>query len=54
MENLEVKNNQTKNQFEGNLDGETALLKYSKEDDGTFNLFHTEVPEEFEGKGAGS
>ncbi len=54
MENLEVKNNQTKNQFEANLDGKTALIKYSKEDDGTLNLFHTEVPDEFEGKGVGS
>ncbi len=54
MKNLEVKNNQTKNQFETNLDGKTALIKYQKEADGTLNLFHTEVPDEFEGKGVGS
>lgn len=54
MENLKVKNNQTKNQFEANLDGKTALIKYRIEDDGTLNLFHTEVPDEFEGKGVGS
>ncbi len=54
MENLEVKNNQSKNQFEADLDGKTALIKYRKEADGTLNLFHTEVPEEFEGKGIGN
>ena len=54
MKSLEVKNNQTKNQFEANLDGKTALIKYQKETDGTLNLFHTEVPDEFEGKGIGS
>ena len=54
MKNLEVINNKTKNQFEANLDGKTALIKYRKEADGTLNLFHTEVPEEFEGKGVGS
>lgn len=31
-----------------------ALIKYSKEADGTLNLFHTEVPEEFKGRGVGS
>lgn len=53
MENIRVENNQTKNQFEANLDGKTALLKYKKEADGALNLFHTEVPEEFEGRGVG-
>jgi predicted GNAT family acetyltransferase len=54
MENLKVKNNQSKNQFEADLDGKTALIKYRKESDGALNLFHTKVPEEFEGKGVGS
>ena len=54
MENLEVKNNQSKNQFEATLDGKTALIRYRKEADGTLDLFHTEVPDEFEGKGVGS
>jgi len=54
MANLEVKNNQSKNQFEANLDDKTALIQYRKEADGTLNLFHTEVPEEFEGKGYGN
>ncbi len=54
MENLEVKNNKSKNQFEADLHGKTALIQYRKEADGTLNLFHTEVPDEFEGKGIGS
>ena len=54
MESLEVKNNESKNQFEADLDGKTALIQYRKETDGTLNLFHTEVPEEFEGKGYGN
>ena len=54
MENLKVKNNQSKNQFEADLDGKTALIKYRREADGTLNLFHTEVPAEFEGKGYGN
>lgn len=54
MENLQVKNNQSKNQFEANVGGKTALIRYRKEADDTLDLFHTEVPEEFEGKGVGS
>jgi predicted GNAT family acetyltransferase len=54
MESLEVKNNRSKNQFEANLNGKTALIKYRKEADGTLDLFHTEVPDEFEGRGVGS
>ncbi len=53
MKNLEVKNNHSKNRFEASLDGKTALIKYRKEADGTLNLFHTEVPDEFEGRGVG-
>lgn len=55
MENLEVKNNQSKNQFEANLEGgKTALIQYDRQADGALNLFHTEVPEEFEGRGVGA
>jgi len=54
MENLEVKNDKSKNQFEADLHGKTALIQYRRETDGTLNLFHTEVPEEFEGKGYGN
>ncbi len=54
MRNIEVKNNQSKNQFEASLDGKTALIRYRKEADGTLDLFHTEVPDEFEGRGVGS
>lgn len=54
MDNLEVKNNRAKNQFELDLGGQTALIRYRREADGTLDLFHTEVPDEFEGKGFGS
>lgn len=54
MQNLEVENNKSKNQFEASLDGKTALIRYRTEADGTLNLFHTEVPDEFEGRGVGS
>lgn len=54
MDNLEVKNNEELYQFEAEIDGEKALIGYRLEDDETFNLLHTEVPEKFEGKGVGS
>jgi uncharacterized protein len=54
MENFEVKNNEELSQFEAELDGEKALVGYSKESDGTLNLVHTEVPAKFQSKGFGS
>lgn len=54
MKNLKVEPNDELSQFEMDLDGEKALVGYKREDDGTLNLLHTEVPPEYEGKGIGS
>lgn len=51
---MQVKNNEQLSQFEIEVEGEKAFISYRQETDGTFNLRHTEVPEEFEGKGVGS
>ena len=54
MQEFEVKHNEELYRFEANLDGERAVIAYKKEADGTLNLWHTEVPEKYEGKGVGS
>lgn len=54
MENIEVKNNAENQQFAADLNGKKAFINYIKQEDGIFNLTHTEVPPEFEGKGVGS
>lgn len=53
MENLKVENNSAESRFEINLDGATALIAYKKKGE-IYNLYHTEVPPQFEGKGVGS
>ncbi|HEX9929294.1 MAG TPA: GNAT family N-acetyltransferase [Pyrinomonadaceae bacterium] len=53
MENLKVIDNKEKERFEIDLDGKTALIDYS-EQNGVVAMTHTEVPQEFEGKGVGS
>lgn len=53
MENLTVENNEAKHRFEINLEDATALIAYQKKGD-VYNLYHTEVPPQFEGKGVGS
>ena len=51
---MEITNNEKSSQFEIELEGVKALIGYQKDADGNFNLRHTEVPEEFEGKGVRS
>jgi predicted GNAT family acetyltransferase len=53
MENLKVIDNKEKERFEIDLDGKIALIDYS-EQNGVVAMTHTEVPQEFEGKGVGS
>lgn len=53
MENLKVENNRAEHQFEINLDGAKALIAYKKNGE-VYDLHHTEVPAQFEGKGIGS
>lgn len=53
MENLQVENNEAESRFEINLDGATALIAYKKKGE-IYNLYHTEVPQQFAGKGVGS
>jgi predicted GNAT family acetyltransferase len=51
--NLSVTNNEQKNRFEAEREGETAFIEYKMQGD-IFNLTHTEVPKEVEGKGFGT
>lgn len=53
MENLKVTHNKEKERFEIDLDGKTALIDYSEQNN-VIAMTHTEVPPEFEGKGVGS
>lgn len=53
MENIVVENNEAEHRFELNLEGAKALIAYQKKD-GVYNLYHTEVPPQFEGKGIGN
>ncbi len=53
-ENLQIINKKEENRFEMNLGEKTALIQYKKNSDGALNLYHTEVPAEYEGKGVGS
>lgn len=50
---LSVANNEQKNRFEAEHEGQTAFIEYKMQGD-IFNLTHTEVPKEIEGKGVGT
>jgi predicted GNAT family acetyltransferase len=52
-ENLVVINNEKDHRFEIKLNGKFALVPYNIKDD-MIGLFHTEVPEEYSGKGLGT
>ena len=54
MENLKVENNESKHRFEINLDEGTVFILYTKQGENVYNLYHTEVPPQFAGKGVGS
>ena len=51
--NIEVTNNLTDKQFQAEVEGHLAIIRYTPEN-GTLVLTHTEVPPELEGKGVGS
>ncbi|HEV9036818.1 MAG TPA: GNAT family N-acetyltransferase [Puia sp.] len=53
MDTIEVINNPEREQFQVNIDGETASLEY-RFSDGVLVLMHTEVPEKSGGKGIAS
>jgi predicted GNAT family acetyltransferase len=53
-ENLKVTHDKANHRFEIDLNNKKALIQYKKQGEHTLNLFHTEVPKEFEGKGVGS
>lgn len=53
MENLKVENNEAERRFEIVLEDGTAFIKYVKRGGEVYNLYHTEVPEQFAGKGVG-
>ena len=49
----EVRDNESKHQFEMNVDGHTALAAYRLAP-GVITFMHTEVPKELGGRGVGS
>lgn len=50
-----VRDNKPEQRFEMKLgEGKTAFIQYAEAGEGVVELTHTEVPEEFEGKGIGS
>ena len=51
-ETLPVTNNEAESRFEAAMDGHMAMLQYRKSE-GVITFVHTEVPSEFEGRGAG-
>lgn len=53
-ENLQVVHNAVANRFEMDIEGKKALVNYQKRGADTYNLYHAEVPPEFEGRGFGS
>lgn len=53
MEPLTVINNQQRQQFQIVIDGEIAYLEYRLQE-GLLVLMHTDVPEQFGGRGIGS
>lgn len=54
MENLQVIHNAAASRFEMDIQGKKALINYQKRGEDTYNLYHAEVPPEFEGRGYGS
>ncbi len=50
---LKVEDNQSKNRFEANIEGQIAIITYEKQGN-TLKLIHTEVPETLKGKGIAS
>ncbi|CAN5730319.1 GNAT family N-acetyltransferase [soil metagenome] len=50
---LTLKNNEQRKRFETERDGKTAFIDYTIRGN-TYNLTHTEVPEEIRGKGIGT
>lgn len=50
---IEVTNNLTAKQFQAEVEGHKAIIRYTP-DNGTLILTHTEVPPELEGQGVGS
>lgn len=54
QENLQVVHNAAASRFEMDIQGKKALINYQKKGEDTYNLYHAEVPPEFEGRGFGS
>lgn len=51
---MTIRNNPGKRRYEAVVDGEIAGFLFYQERDGPLALIHTEVAEEFEGRGIGS
>lgn len=53
MENLQVIHQRAANRFEMDINGKKAVINYQKRGEDIYNLYHAEVPTEFEGRGYG-
>ena len=53
FEEIEVRNNEGDRRFEADVDGQLAMLNYTRSGS-NIALTHTEVPEALEGKGLGN
>lgn len=53
-EKFVVIHNTAVGRFEMDIEGKKALVNYQKRGEDTYNLYHAEVPPEFEGRGYGS
>lgn len=52
-DNLQVIHNAAASRFEMDIQGKKALVNYQKRGEDIYNLYHAEVPPEFEGRGFG-
>ncbi len=52
-EHLQVLHNPAASRFEMAIEDKQAVVNYRKRGEDTYNLYHAEVPPEFEGRGFG-
>ena len=51
---MTIEHEESGNRFVMKMKDDEAFISYDKPNDRTLNIFHTEVPEAFEGQGVGS
>ena len=51
LDEIEVRNNEKAQQYEAEVNGDLAFIRYERRDDNSIIFIHTEVPEALEGHG---